>query len=109
MSRRDGRRRRRVQPGRRRARRRLRRRRRHRLTGGAVQPSQAGESVRVVGTNPFIVGSEGAEGNRFRELVERLDVDPYVFNTGRVGTEDVGVETSGHHPPGAGPEDRHLD
>ena len=27
-------------------------------------------------------------------MVERLDVESYVFNTGRVGTEDVGVETS---------------
>jgi phosphoenolpyruvate carboxykinase (ATP) len=64
----------------------------------AGDPSRAGESVRVVGTNPFIVGSEGAEGNRFRELIERLDVEPYVLNTGHVGTgdaaEDIGVETS---------------
>jgi len=60
----------------------------------AGDPSRAGEPVRVVGTNPFIVGSEGAEGNRFRDLVESLDVDCFVLNTGRVGSTDVGVETS---------------
>jgi len=60
----------------------------------AGDPSRAGESIRVVGTNPFIVGSAGAEGNRFRDLVERLDVDCFVLNTGRVGSTDVGVEES---------------
>jgi phosphoenolpyruvate carboxykinase (ATP) len=61
----------------------------------AGDPSKAGESVRVVGTNPFIVGSEGAEGNRFRELIADLDVECFVLNTGQVGVEDprdVGVE-----------------
>ena len=61
----------------------------------AGDPSRAGESIRVVGTNPFIVGSEGEEGNRFRDLVADLDVDCYVLNTGAVGTADpidVGVE-----------------
>jgi phosphoenolpyruvate carboxykinase (ATP) len=36
----------------------------------------------------------GAEGNRFRDLVESLDVDCFVLNTGRVGRRDVGVEES---------------
>ncbi|MCD2201187.1 phosphoenolpyruvate carboxykinase (ATP) [Halobacterium sp. KA-4] len=61
----------------------------------AGDPSKAGESIRVVGTNPFIVGSEGAEGNRFRDLIADLDVECYVINTGAVGTDDpadVGVE-----------------
>jgi phosphoenolpyruvate carboxykinase (ATP) len=63
----------------------------------AGDPSKAGESVRVVGTNPFIVGSEGEEGNRFRDLVEDLEVDCYVLNTGCVGDEeptDICVEDS---------------
>ena len=62
----------------------------------AGDPSRAGESVRVVGTNPFIVGSEGEEGNRFRELVSELDVDCYVLNTGCVGdeTNDICVDDS---------------
>src|SRR6056297_2605786 len=58
----------------------------------AGDPTAAGESVRVVGTNPFIVGSEGREGNRFRDLVADLDVDCFLLNTGRVGSVDVGVE-----------------
>jgi phosphoenolpyruvate carboxykinase (ATP) len=60
----------------------------------AGDPSKAGESIRVVGTNPFIVGSEGAEGNRFRDLIADLYVDCFVLNTGQVGDPgtDVGVE-----------------
>ena len=58
----------------------------------AGDPSKAGESIRVVGTNPFIMGSEGEEGNRFRELIANLDVDCFVLNTGSVGGRDVGVE-----------------
>jgi len=64
----------------------------------AGDPDAAGEAIRVVGTNPFIMGSEGEEGNRFRELVSDLDVECYVLNTGCVGTGDdavdVGVEES---------------
>jgi len=59
------------------------------------RPSRVGESIRVVGTNPFIVGSEGEEGNRFRDLIADLDIECYVINTGAVGTDDpidVGVE-----------------
>ncbi|ADB63625.1 Phosphoenolpyruvate carboxykinase (ATP) (plasmid) [Haloterrigena turkmenica DSM 5511] len=61
----------------------------------AGDPSRIGESIRVVGTNPFIIGPEGEEGNRFRDLIANLDVECYVINTGVVGTDDpvdVGVE-----------------
>ncbi|MFC6888832.1 phosphoenolpyruvate carboxykinase (ATP) [Halorubrum trueperi] len=61
----------------------------------AGDPSRIGESIRVVGTNPFIVGSRGEEGNRFRNLIADLDLECYVINTGAVGTDDpvdVGVE-----------------
>ncbi|EMA58194.1 phosphoenolpyruvate carboxykinase [Halorubrum lipolyticum DSM 21995] len=61
----------------------------------AGDPSRVGEPIRVVGTNPFIVGSEGEEGNRFRDLIADLDIECYVINTGAVGTDDpidVGVE-----------------
>lgn len=34
----------------------------------AGDPSRVGESIRVVVINPFIVGSEGEEENRFRDL-----------------------------------------
>ncbi len=58
----------------------------------AGDPDSAGEAIRVVGTNPFIVGSEGEEGNRFRGLVADLDVEAYLLNTGTVGDRDVGVD-----------------
>jgi phosphoenolpyruvate carboxykinase (ATP) len=65
----------------------------------AGDPSSAGEPIRVVGTNPFIIGSEGVEGNRFRDLVETLGVDCFVLNTGHLGdgsaaVRDIGVEDS---------------
>ncbi len=62
----------------------------------AGNPDEAGEAIRVVGTNPFIVGSEGEEGNRFFDLVDANDVDCFVINTGHLGDEakDVGVEES---------------
>ena len=62
----------------------------------AGDPDAAGESIRVVGTNPFIVGPEGEEGNRFRDLIADLDVDCYVLNTGEIGdgARDIGVEES---------------
>ncbi|QIO25328.1 phosphoenolpyruvate carboxykinase (ATP) [Haloarcula sp. JP-L23] len=58
----------------------------------AGDPSAAGKSIRVVGTNPFIIGSKGEEGNRFRNLIAELDVECYVLNTGRVGSKDIKVE-----------------
>jgi phosphoenolpyruvate carboxykinase (ATP) len=64
----------------------------------AGDPDAAGEAIRVVGTNPFIMGSEGEEGNRFRDLVADLNVECYVLNTGCVGSgddpQDVGVRES---------------
>jgi phosphoenolpyruvate carboxykinase (ATP) len=62
----------------------------------AGDPSRAGESIRVVGTNPFIMGSKGEEGNRFRDLVADLDVECYILNTGYLGAKnkDIGVTES---------------
>ncbi|MDZ7745412.1 MAG: phosphoenolpyruvate carboxykinase (ATP) [Halobacteriales archaeon] len=60
----------------------------------AGDPSAAGEAIRVVGTNPFIIGSEGEEGNRFHDLIESLDVECYLLNTGHVGGRDIGVTES---------------
>ncbi len=60
----------------------------------AGDPSKAGESIRVVGTNPFIIGSKGEEGNRFRSLVEALGIETYILNTGHLGGKDIGVTES---------------
>ncbi|AEH37854.1 phosphoenolpyruvate carboxykinase (ATP) [Halopiger xanaduensis] len=62
----------------------------------AGDPSRAGESIRVVGTNPFIIGSEGEEGNIFQDLIDELDAECYIINTGYLGDEskDIGVEES---------------
>ncbi|MFC1713635.1 phosphoenolpyruvate carboxykinase (ATP) [Candidatus Poribacteria bacterium] len=53
----------------------------------AGDPSKAGQSVRVVGTNPFIVGDEAEEGNIFYEFMKRHEdkVRCFVMNTGGVG------------------------
>ena len=53
----------------------------------AGDPRRAGESVRVVGTNPFIIGSEADEGNWFYEFVKNNEerVQCYLLNTGGVG------------------------
>jgi phosphoenolpyruvate carboxykinase (ATP) len=50
-------------------------------------PKRAGESVREVGTNPFIVGSYAEEGNRFYEFIKKYPekVQCYLLNTGGVG------------------------
>ncbi|MDY6764232.1 MAG: phosphoenolpyruvate carboxykinase (ATP) [Halobacteria archaeon] len=61
----------------------------------AGDPDKAGKSIRVVGTNPFIIGSEGEEGNRFVELAEKNDIECFVINTGHVGGKekrDIRVE-----------------
>ena len=52
----------------------------------AADPDAKGEPVRVVGTNPFIVGAEGEEGDIFHDiLVENPDLHCYILNTGRIG------------------------
>ncbi|MCL5035754.1 MAG: phosphoenolpyruvate carboxykinase (ATP) [Chloroflexi bacterium] len=54
----------------------------------AGDPSKAGQSLRVVGTNPFIIGSEEDEGNRLLKILEKNPgLKCYVLNTGRVGGE----------------------
>jgi len=53
----------------------------------AGDPRRAGESVREVGTNPFIVGDEAYEGNWFYDFLKRHcdKVQCYLFNTGGAG------------------------
>ncbi|MBM3327377.1 MAG: phosphoenolpyruvate carboxykinase (ATP) [Calditrichaeota bacterium] len=66
----------------------------------ASQPEKAGESVRTVGTDPFIVGKRGPIVNRFRDIVMGL-VDRYPgkvrffqYNTGGVGEIIEAIEGS---------------
>jgi len=48
---------------------------------------RAGQSVREVGTNPFIVGDPAEEGNIFYEYLKRFEgkVRSFLLNTGGVG------------------------
>ena len=66
----------------------------------ASQPARAGESVRTVGTDPFIIGSRARKVNRFHDIVMSL-VAKYPdkirflqYNTGGVGEiiEEVDFE-----------------
>jgi len=57
----------------------------------ASQPARAGESVRMVGTDPFIIGSRAKKVNHFYDIVMNL-IDNYpgkvkflLYNTGGVG------------------------
>jgi phosphoenolpyruvate carboxykinase (ATP) len=57
----------------------------------ASEPAKAGESVRTVGTDPFIVGSRALKVNRFREILLGLNerfpdkLHFFQYNTGGMG------------------------
>lgn len=57
----------------------------------ASQPDRAGESVRIVGTDPFIIGSRAKKVNRFYEIIMTLasnfpgKVKFMQYNTGGLG------------------------
>lgn len=57
----------------------------------ASEPAKAGESVRTVGTDPFIVGSRARKVNKFYNIIKKLTenypgkVHCYQYNTGGVG------------------------
>ncbi len=53
----------------------------------ASDPTKIGQSVRVVGTNPFTVGDEGEEGNMFYEFMKTYwdKIRCFIMNTGGVG------------------------
>lgn len=67
----------------------------------ASQPAKAGESVRIVGTDPFIVGSRAAKVNRFYEIIMSLvsrypgKVKFMQYNTGGMGEIIETTETGG--------------
>ena len=52
----------------------------------AADPNARGEPVRCVGTNPFIVGPKGDEGNIFYEVLQsNPSIECFILNTGFVG------------------------
>ena len=58
----------------------------------AGDPSQAGKQLRVVGTNPFIVGSHEEEGNAFLHILRHNpDIQCFIMNTGKVGGQETGA------------------
>ncbi len=67
----------------------------------ASQPLKAGESVRIVGTDPFIIGSRAAKVNRLYEILMALASDHprklkfMQYNTGGVGEIIETVEADG--------------
>jgi len=55
----------------------------------AGDPEHAGESVRVVGFNPFIIGPKHIVGNKFLEILEKNPhIQCFVLNTGHIGDKD---------------------
>jgi len=57
----------------------------------AGDPTQAGKQLRVVGTNPFIVGSHEEEGNAFLHILrQNPEIQCFILNTGKVGGMDRG-------------------
>jgi phosphoenolpyruvate carboxykinase (ATP) len=57
------------------------------IESSGSDPKRAGESVREVGTNPFIIGDLAEEGNRFYDIISQYPnkVECYLVNTGGVG------------------------
>jgi phosphoenolpyruvate carboxykinase (ATP) len=57
------------------------------IESSGSDPRRAGESVREVGTNPFIIGDEAQEGNIFYEFVKGHPekIQCFMLNTGGVG------------------------
>jgi phosphoenolpyruvate carboxykinase (ATP) len=57
----------------------------------AGDPTQAGKALRVVGTNPFIIGEEEEEGNLLLGILRNNpDIECFVLNTGVVGGAERG-------------------
>ena len=57
------------------------------IESSGSDPARAGESVRIVGMNPFIVGDSGQEGNMMYDFAKKHQdrIQFYLFNTGGVG------------------------
>ena len=60
----------------------------------AADPTKAGQSVREVGTNPFIIGSKGEEGNIFYKILKKNpNIQSFLLNTGGFGGKSIDRET----------------
>ncbi len=60
----------------------------------AASPTKAGLSVREVGTNPFIVGSMGEEGNIFYHILQmNPHIQCFLLNTGGFGGRNIDRST----------------
>jgi len=64
------------------------------IESSGSDPRKAGQSVRIVGTNPFLIGDEAQEGNWFYDFVKSHEdkVQCYLLNTGGIGEIRVAVE-----------------
>ncbi len=66
------------------------------VESSAGDPTQAGKPLRVVGTNPFIIGPYAEEGNRFLEMLRaNPHIESYLIDTGRFGAHtgaDEGIK-----------------
>ncbi len=51
----------------------------------ADDPARAGQSVRTVGFNPFIIDNEAKEVNTFRRFLEGKKIEAFIVNTGWIG------------------------
>jgi len=52
--------------------------------------AEEGKFLRIPGTNPFFPLRQGFQGNRLKELLDKMPMEVYILNTGRVGgKEDV--------------------
>jgi phosphoenolpyruvate carboxykinase (ATP) len=57
----------------------------------AGDPAEAGKLRRVVGTNPFLIGSEDEEGNCFLSILRNNPgIQCFILNTGMVGGVERG-------------------
>lgn len=57
------------------------------IESSGSDPTRAGESVREVGTNPFIIGDPAEEGNWIYDFIKRHEdeIQCYMINTGGIG------------------------
>jgi len=57
------------------------------IESSGSDPRKAGQSVRVVGTNPFLIGDEAEEGNWFYDFIKSNEekIQCYLLNTGGIG------------------------